>query len=366
MAKDYYSVLGVGKGASDDEIKKAYRKLAHQYHPDKQGGDEAKFKEINEAYQILSDKQKRQQYDQYGQTFEQAQRQGGFGGGFQDFSSFGGGFGFDFSKGAQGGFEDIFSDIFGAAGFGGGGRTAEAVGSDITLDAELTFEEMARGVEKEFSVYKKVACDRCGGTGAENKDTMTCSTCGGKGKVEQTARTFFGTFKQVKVCPQCHGKGSVPKVKCSKCGGDGVVRDYQKITVAIPAGIENGQTIRLTGYGEMPVGGGRAGDLYLNVHIKPHAKFIRKGWDIYSKEEVAISQAILGDKIETMTIDGMVSIKIPAGTQAGTLLKIRGAGIAKSSGFSQGDHYVEIKVKIPENLSRSQRKLIESLKEEGL
>lgn len=358
-------MLGVSKDASDDEIKKAYRKLAHKYHPDKQGGDEKKFKEINEAYQVLSDKKKRQQYDQFGQTFEQAQSQGGFSGfeGFRDFSSFANGFNF---SGKGGGFDDIFSDIFGSSGFGGQERQGESVGSDIELDVEISFEEMAKGTEKEFNIYKKIICDKCGGTGAEERDTKTCPTCKGSGKVQRAARSLFGTFTQVMACPECRGKGNVPKTKCKKCGGDGVVRDYQKVKVNIPAGIDDNQTIRISGYGEAPRGGGRPGDLYLTVHVKPHQKFKRKGSDIYSIEIIGISQAILGDKVETETIDGFVAMKIPQGIQSGTFLKIKGKGISRLRGFGRGDHLVEIIVKTPERLSREQRKLIEKLRQEGL
>lgn len=368
MAKDYYKILGVSKNATDDEIKKAYRKLAHQHHPDKEGGDEAKFKEINEAYQVLSDKQKRSQYDQYGQTFEQAKSGGGFGGfdGFRDFSSYANGFGFDFG-GERGGFEDIFSDIFGAAGYGSGRSAArEQVGSDISVDVEISFEEMAKGAEKELNLFKKVMCDRCDGTGSEDKKTKACPTCQGSGKVQKTARSIFGNFTQIKTCDTCHGKGTVPEKKCKKCGGDGVVRDNVTVKVKIPAGIEDGQTLRLTGYGEAAKGSGRAGDLYLTIHVKPDKRFVRRGNDVFSTEEISFSQAALGDKIEVDTIDEKVKIKIPSGTQNGTLFKIKGSGIGKLRGFGRGDHLVEIKIKVPDNLSRGQRKLIEELKEEGL
>jgi molecular chaperone DnaJ len=374
MSKDYYNILGVSKESSDDEIKRAYRKLAHKHHPDKQGGDEAKFKEINEAYQVLSDKKKRQQYDQFGQTFEQAQSQGqgGFSGfeGFRDFSSFANGFGFDFGSNRTngGGFEDIFSDIFGAAGFSGrsGATQRQPVGSDIEMDTEITFEEMAKGTEKEFDVYKKIICDKCGGTGAEGKETKTCPTCQGSGKVQRAARSIFGTFTQVTACPECQGKGNIPKTKCKKCGGDGVVRDYQRVKINIPAGIENGQTVRIEGYGEAPNGGGRSGDLYLTIHVKPHGRFVRKGVNVQSKETISFSQAILGDKISVETIDGPIKMKIPQGIQSGTYLKIRGKGISRMRGFGRGDHLIEIFVRTPEKLSYRQKELIKQLKEEGL
>jgi len=362
MAKDYYDILGVSKDASEEEIKKAYRKLAHTHHPDKKGGSEEKFKEINQAYQVLSDKQKRVQYDQFGSAFEQGSGNtgGGFSG-FEGFSGFSGGFG-----GNQG-FEDIFSDIFSNAGFGSR-RTPpqEPVGSDIAVDAQISFEEMAKGVEKEIDLYKKVLCSVCDGTGAENKQTQSCSACGGSGKVEKTTKSFFGTFSQVTLCETCHGKGVVPVNKCKKCGGDGVVRDYQKVRVNIPAGIESGQTIRMTGHGEMPRGGGRAGDLFVTVHVKEHSKFRRSGDDIKSKASISFSQASLGDKISVDTIEGPVKIKITPGTQSGDIYKIRGKGIKRSERMRLGDHLVEIQVVTPQRLSRSQKKAIEDLKNIGL
>lgn len=364
MSKDYYNILGVSKDASADEIKKAYRKLAHQHHPDKKGGDEAKFKEINEAYQVLSDQQKRQQYDQFGQTFEQAQSQGDFSGfeGFRDFSSFASGFG---GGGGQGGFEEIFQDIFSQAGFGGR-TTREPVGSDIAVDVEISFEEMAKGVERELDLYKKVLCQDCNGTGAKNKQMKKCQKCGGTGKIQKAVRSILGTFSQVRPCDECRGRGEVPEQKCDKCGGDGVRRDYQKMKIKIPAGIEDGQTIRVTGGGEAPRGGGQSGDLYLNIHVKPHADFIRQGEDIKSTQKIDFSQAVLGDKITVATIDGSVAIKIPAGTQSGDVLKIKNRGIDREGRFSRGDHLVKIQIQTPERLSRQQKKLVEELKKSGL
>lgn len=359
MAKDYYDVLGVAKDASEDDIKKAYRKLAHKFHPDKKGGDEEKFKEVNQAYQVLSDKQKRGQYDQFGSSFEQA-GSGGFSG-FEGFGGTSGGFG----KGQ--GFEDIFSDIFSNAGFGSQrSGPQESVGSDIAVDVEISFEEMAKGVEKEVDLYKKVLCNACEGTGAENKQTQSCSSCGGSGKVEKTTKSFFGTFSQVTICSACHGKGVIPINKCKNCGGDGVVRDYQKVRVNIPPGIESGQTMRITGYGEMPRGGGRAGDLFVTIHVVNHPKYKRSGDDIRSTVKVTFSQAALGDKISVNTIEGPVKIKVTPGTQSGDIFKIRGKGIKRTERMKIGDHLVEIQVATPERLSRQQKKAIENLKDIGL
>ncbi len=371
MPKDYYNILGVGKDASDEEIKKAYRKLAHKYHPDKSGGDEAKFKELNEAYQVLSDKEKRSQYDQFGQTFEQAQSQGGFSGfeGFRDFSSFAEGFDFNFSgfSGARRGegFSDIFGDIFEQAGFGRRGRRSARRyrGEDIQVDVEITFAEMAEGAEKEIDLYKRVKCSRCGGEGVEpGSKKVECPVCKGEGEVRTSQRTILGTFQQVSVCPECHGEGKVPEKKCKKCGGDGRVREYEKIRVKIPAGIKDEQTIRLENMGEAGERGGEAGDLYVNVHIAPDKRFERKGDDIHSEAKISFAQAALGDKITVETISGQVKLKIPAGTQSGEVFRLKGYGIKHLSRFGYGDHYVRIQVVTPKDLTREEKEIFEKLK----
>lgn len=360
MANDYYKILGVDKGASDDEIKKAYRRLAHKHHPDKSGGDEAKFKEINEAYQVLSDKTKRSQYDQFGQTFNQSGGGGQGFGGF-DFSGFGG-FGdqqggFEFGGGD---FSDIFSDIFG----GGRGKSRQRAGQDIQVDVEISFMEMVEGVKKEFRLYKRVVCDRCHGTGGEpGEKEETCPTCKGSGKVQKTVRSMFGTFSQTSTCPTCHGKGKIYSKKCSKCGGDGRVRQEEIVQVEIPAGIFSGQTISVRGKGEAGEQGAPAGDLYVNVHVHPHEKFKREEFDILSTEKISFSQAALGDKIEVETVDGKVKMKIPDGTQSGELFRIRDKGVPRLGGRGRGDHLVKIIVEIPKKLSREQKKLIEQLRD---
>ncbi len=357
MSKDYYKSLGVDKNASQDEIKKAYRKLAHKYHPDKKGGDEAKFKEVNEAYQTLSDDKKRGQYDQFGSGYEQAGA-----GGFSGFSGSQGSNGFSGFDFQGSGFEDIFSDFF------GGGQTSrrQTSGSDVVVDVNLDFEEMAKGTKKKIKVYKKVKCQTCDGTGAKNKETQQCSQCGGSGQIKRTRQTFLGTFSQVEVCDKCKGKGQIPKEKCSNCGGDGIVRDYQEMEINIPAGIEDGQTLRVSGGGEASIEGGAAGDLYVRIHIKAHSNFKRQGSDIVSKLLISFSQATLGDKLEVETVYGPVKLKIPAGIQAGDFLRIKGKGIKTLGGFGQGSHLVEIKIKIPQKLSWSQKKLVEKLREEGI
>lgn len=366
MAKDYYDILGVNKGASDDEIKKAYRKLAHKYHPDKSGGDAEKFKEINAAYQVLSDKSKRSQYDQFGQTFDQ--RGGGpQGGGFGGF----GGFDFGgFSQGGQGfeGFEDIFSDIFGG-GFGGGGRqSTRSAGRDIQIDVEINFEEMVSGAEREVSLLRKTTCDICHGSGGEpGSKEQTCPTCNGAGQVRKTVRSMFGTFSQASMCQTCNGVGKTYAEKCHKCKGDGRVREQQTIKIDVPAGISDGQTISLQGYGEAGERGAQSGDLYVTVHVKAHPKFERKGNNILSQEHIKISQAVLGDKINVQTIEGYVKMKIPNGTQSGEIFRIKGQGIPELGrrGY-RGDQLVTVVVDVPKNPTRAQKKIIEELGKQGL
>lgn len=362
MAKDYYDILGVSKGASDDEIKKAYRKLAHKYHPDKSGGDAEKFKEINAAYQVLSDKSKRQQYDQFGSNFDQ---RGGGGQGFGgfDFSGFQQGFGgqgFDFGEG----FEDIFSDIFG----GSRGRSAQKSGRDIQVDTEISFEEMVSGVGRDFSLLRFVVCDVCHGNGGEpGAKEETCPTCHGNGQVRQSSRSIFGSFTQVVTCPTCKGSGKTVSQKCHKCSGDGRVREKQTVHVDIPAGISDGQTISAQGQGEAGERGARSGDLYINVHVRAHERFERKGNNLLSKEHISISQAVLGDKIEVKTIDGSVKMKIPAGTQSGEIFRIKGQGVPElGRSSSRGDQLVTVIVNVPKNPTRQQKKIFEDLQKSGL
>lgn len=372
---DLYETLGVSKGASEDEIKKAYRKLAHKHHPDKAGGNTEKFKEINAAYQVLSDKEKRSQYDQYGQTFEQAQRGGGGGGGggsqgFGGFSSQGWDFsGFSAQGGSasggefNGGFEDIFSDIFG----GGGGQSSRK-GRDIQIDSEITFEEMVHGAHREVSLLRRVICDSCRGDGGEPGSTQeTCHTCKGSGQIKQTVRSFFGNFVQASTCPTCLGAGRTYAKKCRKCGGDGRVREQQSIAFDIPAGISSGQTISLQGQGEAGERGSSNGDLFVNVHVKPHNLFERKGNDILSTEHISFSQAVFGDKIDVKTIDGNLAMKIPAGTQGGETFRIKEKGIPQLGRSSvRGNQLVKIVVDVPKNLSREQKRLLEDLKKTGI
>lgn len=364
MANNYYEILGVSKGATDDEIKKAYRKLAHKYHPDKAGGDEAKFKEINEAYQVLSDKAKRSQYDQFGRTFEGAGGASGQGFGgfdFSGFQGFGGNQGFDFDFGG-GDFSDIFSDIF-----GGGGRSAKRRGRDIQVDTEIDFFEIAKGTERTFSLYKTTSCDKCEGTGGEpGAKRKTCPTCQGKGRIQKTSRSFFGSFTQVVECSECRGEGQVFENKCRQCGGDGRFKKEEKIEIKIPAGISDGQTISVRGAGEAGEKGAPSGDLYVTVRIKPHSKFKREGNDILSEERIPFSLATLGGKTEIETLWGKLILKIPSGTQSGEVFRIKGKGAPDISGRGEGNHLVRIFVSTPKNLSRRQKDLVEELQKEGL
>lgn len=375
MPKDYYEILGVSRSAGNKEIKKAYRKLAHKHHPDKAGGNEAKFKEINEAYQVLSDKKKRSQYDQFGSTFDQAGTggTGGFGGfdfsGFSDAFSGGGqnGFRFEFDDDA-GGFGDIFSDLF-------GGRTSEnrrrKRGADVSVDIGITLEEAAGGVEKEINMYVSSVCPRCKGGGAEPGSSIkTCKTCGGDGKVRKARRTILGTFAQVEICQDCQGEGEKPEKNCTKCGGDGKTKESKTIKVKIPPGIADGQTIRLSGQGEVgfrPAGGKSIpGDLYITTHILPHPVFKRRQDNIYCDLEINFSQAVFGGKIEAPTLKGGINLKIPPGIQSGKIIKLGGKGIPHLQGRGNGDMFVVVQVKTPSSLSKKQKQLLEELKKEGL
>jgi molecular chaperone DnaJ len=359
MSKDYYEILGVSRDASSAEIKKAYRQLAHKYHPDKKGGSAEKFKEINEAYQTLSNKEKRSQYDQFGESFSN----GGNGGGFSGFQGFNNGGGFEFNFG-EGGLGDIFGDFF--SGFREKGFGGER-GSDIGIDLEILFKEMAEGTEKEIEIYKGVICDKCQGTGAEpGSNFKKCDKCGGTGRIQTEKRTILGSFSQTSVCDKCGGKGEIPEKVCSKCSGEGKIKEKVKIRVTVPAGIEDGQTISLEGQGEPGGKGGQPGDLYLTVHVKADPQFKRKGDDIWYNAEIPFSLAVLGGKIEIMTLSGKVKMKVPAGTQNGKVFRIKGEGIKRLRGYGRGDEIVKIKVRVPKKLSRKQKKLLKELEENGL
>jgi len=361
MSKDYYKILGVGKSAGEEEIKSAFRKLAHKYHPDKEGGDEAKFKEINEAYQVLGNKEKRQKFDQFGSDFEQ---QGGFGGGmnWEDFmrQARGGGFGnggFNFNFGGFD-FNDLFGDFMG---FGGGRQRNSS--ADLQMDLALTFEEAVFGVQKEVDIYKTAACDNCQGSGAEPGSKMIkCSSCGGYGRKRVRQQTFFGLIETEQVCDICQGSGQKPEKKCSVCHGQGIMKKNVKINIKVPAGVENGTTLKITGAGESSVYG--SGNLYVNLKVKNSAEFERRGVDIYKKLKISFVEAILGAKKSIATLDGIVSLQIDEGTDPGTKLRIKNKGVPKLNSRDRGDFYVIIEVEIPKKISRQQRKLLENFDNE--
>jgi len=353
MAGDYYDLLGIQKGASQEEVKRAFRNLAKEHHPDR-GGDEKKFKEINKAYQTLGDEKKRAQYDQFGHSaYEQM---GGMGGG-PGAGGFGGGFGGS-GQGFNINMEDL-GDLFGQA-FGGGGRSrGPRRGRHIEMDTQLTFEEAAFGADKKIDPYKTVTCDDCEGAGAAKGAKMnTCGNCSGTGQVKHMQQTILGNFQAVRPCTRCNGEGKTPEKLCDTCGGAGVVKKAKEIEVQIPAGIDNGEVLRVSGEGEA-VKGSRAGDLYLTIRIKKHKNFEREGFDVHSEEEITFPQATLGAKIETDTLDGKVDLKIPAGTQPGTVLRLRAKGVPYLKRSGRGDHYVTVKVKVPTKLSRKQKKSLE-------
>lgn len=358
--RDYYEVLGVGKSASADEIKKAFRRLAVEHHPDR-GGTEEKFKEVNEAYEVLKDSSKRQRYDQFGHAGvgSSAASDGGPFGGFgtgqaQDFH-------FDFGDLGLG---DILGNFFG--GDFGGGRTGQRNrGRDMETDVEISFEEAVFGTEAELSLNLEDTCNHCKGSTVEpGYELKTCDNCKGAGQVTNVMRTVFGNIRQSAPCPKCQGKGKIPEKICSVCHGKGTQRQRQNIKLKIPAGIDDGATIRLREHGEA-VAGGSKGDLYVNVKVKPHKKFTREGDLILSSEHIGMVEAALGTEIDVETVDGKVRMKIPAGTQSGSDFKLSGHGVPHLKGSSRGAHIVTILVDTPTKLSKEQQELLAKLKATG-
>ena len=355
--RDYYEVLGVDKSASEDDIKKAYRKLAKQYHPDLHPGDkecEEKFKELNEAAQVLGDPEKRRKYDQFG--FAAFDPNAGFGGGggagFGDFGGFGG----------FGGFGDIFGDLGDIFGFGGGaGRQANGPrrGESVRVGVTLTFEEAAFGCKKEISVGRVEECPDCHGSGcAAGTTAETCPDCKGTGTVRTTKRTPFGMVQSTGPCQRCGGSGKIIHQPCPTCRGKGAVRRNKKITVNIPAGIDDGQTISLKGQGSAGTNGGPAGDLLVTVAVRESDRFERDGSNVLSEVEISFTQAALGAEIQADTIDGPVKLTIPEGTQSGTVFRLRGKGIPHVRGTGRGDQYVTVTVAVPRNLSSAQKEAL--------
>lgn len=355
MSKDYYNILGVGKSASAAEIKTAFRKKAHQYHPDK-GGDAEKFKEINEAYQVLSSPEKRQQYDQFGSNFQNGQA-GGFGG----FGGQGFGQGMNINMEDLGDIFGGFGDIFG--GFGGGGRSRRASkGQDLVLDIKISFKEAAFGTEKEISYPRVGTCSVCHGSGAAaGTKVNTCSTCHGNGRVTRIQRTILGNIQSQSPCPDCHGEGKIPEKKCVNCQGTGRARVEEKFTIKIPGGIDSGESIRVAGRGEVSEKGIPAGDLLVRVKVTPDRRLARDNDDVRSVEEIDVKTAILGGKIEVETLDGSFDLKIPEGTQPNTIFRIKEKGITNLRGRGRGDHFVEVKVVVPKSVNRRAKKALEEL-----
>lgn len=367
MAQDYYATLGVSKNASAEEIKKAYRRLAHQYHPDKGVGNEEKFKQASEAYSVLSNSEKRSQYDQFGPGFQNAQ---GFSGGggpasgwdFEDIMR-------GFSQGGSGlGGEDpfdIFSDMFG----GGGSKNrtrARSRGVDLEYQINLSFEEAVFGVEQEIAIEKRDACQRCKGSGAQPASKVaTCPKCHGTGQIRTQRRTIFGQIASVATCDKCDGSGKVAENPCSECHGAGAKRRVKTIRVKIPAGVGDGTRIRITGEGEVGYRGSNFGDLYLSISVGRHRQFRRDGNTIFSEVPISFYQAALGSKIEVDTLDGQVMLKIPAGTQSGKIFRLKDKGVPNLNSSGRGDHLVTVKVITPSNLTKKEKELFKKLAEEN-
>ncbi|MCA9328958.1 molecular chaperone DnaJ [Candidatus Saccharibacteria bacterium] len=358
--RDYYEVLGVAKGASDDEIKKAFRRKAIELHPDKEGGDEAKFKEVNEAYEVLKDSAKRQRYDQFGHAGV-----GGSGAGgnpFEGFNFGGQGHSVNFDFDDLGGFGDLFGSFFG----GGQGQRRQKRperGRDIEMELVLDFEEAIFGVETDVKLNLHDVCTHCKGTTAEpGHEVVTCETCKGSGQEVRVAQTIFGNIQQAVTCSKCRGKGKIPEQKCSICNGVGVERVDKNVKIKIPAGIDDGATIRLSGYGEATANGNK-GDLYVHIRVKPHKEFTREGDLVLSKVHVDMVDAALGTEINVDTVDGPVKMKVPAGTQSGTDFKLSGHGVPHIKTGTRGAHIVTVNVDTPTKLSKKQQDLLEEFKD---
>ena len=361
--RDYYEVLGVGKNASADEIKKAFRRAAVEHHPDKEGGNEEKFKEINEAYEVLKDSSKRQRYDQFGHAgvgssaASDGNSYGGFGG-FGQQGAQGQGMHFDFGDLGLG-------DIFGSF-FGGGGpqrQQQRSRGRDVETSLEITFEQAVFGTEAELNLNLEDECEHCKGTTVEPRHELkTCEKCQGRGQVTSVTQTIFGNIQQASICPVCKGRGKVPEKVCSVCDGRGTKRKTQNIALKIPAGVDDGATIRLREHGEA-IANGPKGDLYVNVRVKSHKKFTREGDLILSEENVGMVDAALGTEIDVETVDGPVKMKVPAGTQSGTDFKLSDHGVHHLKGNGRGAHIVTIIVDTPTKLSRHQQELLKELKD---
>ena len=355
--RDYYELLGVQKSATKEDIKKAFHKLAHKFHPDKKEGDADKFKEVSEAYSILSDDKKRAEYDSYGRVFGGGTggNAGGFNAGGFDFSQFQDAFN-------QGGFDmgDIFSDFF-----AGGGTRGKSRGRDISIDLEISFHDSVFGIKRTVLLAKTGLCDTCKGSGAaKGSEVITCTHCNGQGKVHETTNSFFGAVTMVQPCRHCKGKGKIPKEKCHTCRGEGIYKKQEEIEINVPAGIDGGEMIRLTGMGEA-VADGIAGDLYVKVHVQSDSRFKKDGPNLVTELSVKLSDALLGGSYKIETLDGPEMLDIPQGITHGETLQIKGKGVPVARG-KRGDFLVKIRITLPNKLSRTARGLIEKLREEGI
>ncbi len=352
MSKNYYEILGVDKKASKEEIKKAFRRLAHQYHPDKKGGSEEKFKEINEAYGVLSDDNKRAEYDSYGRVFSSGQGGSGFAGGP-----------FEWQNGFESSFEgfdlgDIFGDFF------GGGQRAKR-GRDISIDIEIPFKEAVFGTTRKVLIQKTAFCDECNGSGAKKSAGMTtCTTCNGQGKIREVKKSFVGSFSVNRTCEKCFGRGKIPKEKCQQCLGLGIIKKSQEIAIEIPPGIEDGEMIRLVGEGEA-ISAGSAGDLYVKVHVRQDPNFRKEGSNIITTLNVKLTDALLGGEYEVGTLDGILKVKIPENISYGEILRVRGKGVPVGRS-SRGDLHIKLNIVLPKKVSKEARKLLEQLRKEGV
>lgn len=361
MAKDYYEILGVDRSASADDIKSAYRKLAKKYHPDMNQGNEdaaVRFKEINEAYQVLSDETKKRNYDTFGTADPGSPGSGGGSGPFGGYSPFGDSGAWSF-QGDGFGFEDIIDNLFGGGMRSQRSSRGPSQGSSIRMQLQITFEEAAFGAKKEITYKRLENCAECGGTGAKpGSGTHQCDRCGGTGVIHEQQRSIFGSVDAASVCPECEGKGTVPNEKCSACKGQGTVRRQVKVSVDIPAGIDTGQTITIRGDGNASTNGGPPGDLLIVIGVKPSKLFERVGYDLLLNLKINMVQATLGDEVEVPTLDGRVRYEIPEGTQPGTLFRLKGKGIRHLRSKAVGDLYVRVDVAIPKRLNGRQKKLL--------
>lgn len=367
MAKDYYKTLGIARNATKDDIKKSYRSLAHKFHPDK-GGDEKRFKEINEAYQILSDERKRSQYDQFGTVGEGGVPRDGAGAP----SGFGwpGGFRFDFGQAFEGresadfDFSDVVDDLF-----GGQRRRKHAPerGRDLRVGIAISFEDSILGAKKEIEIMRLTRCARCNGSGGEpGTGVRACPACQGTGHVQKTQRTFLGSLTSVAVCPDCRGAGKTPETPCGECRGKGVREKQETLEIFIPRGLRDGEVLKITGKGDAVSGGRAPGDLFIEIRVTPDPTRRRQGDDIVMPLSLTFSQAILGDAVDLHTLDGAIRLKIPEGTQSGDILSVRGKGAWRAAGYGRGDLLVQIKVHTPKGLSKRAKEIIKQLAQEGM